>query len=137
MNKKARNYTSTILSELIQSTSPEELAKTESKMRLAVKIGDAIKHNGYSKSEFAQKINKNNSEISKWLSGTHNFTHDTLILLEQELNMTLINSEVVPEFKVSEKVALETAVIVKNSFNLVHFFNFEKAQHVNTFSFAT
>ena len=137
MNKKARNYTSTILSELIQSTSPEELAKTESKMRLDVKIGDAIKHNGYSKSEFAQKINKNNSEISKWLSGTHNFTHDTLILLEQELNMTLINSEVVPEFKVSEKVALETAVIVKNSFNLVHFFNFEKAQHVNTFSFAT
>ncbi len=95
MNKKARNYTSTIFSELLQSTSSEELAKTESKMRLAVKIGDAIKQQGYSKTEFAQKINKNNSEISKWLSGTHNFTHDTLILLEQELKITLINSELV------------------------------------------
>ena len=95
MNNKARKYTSTILTELVQSTSPIELAKTESKMRLAVKIGDAIQKQGYSKTEFAQKLEKNNSEISKWLSGTHNFTHDTLILLEQELNLTLINSELI------------------------------------------
>ncbi len=95
MNKEVRSYNSDILSELNQGTSPEELAKTESKMKLAIKIGDAIKRQGYSKTEFAQKINKNNSEISKWLSGTHNFTHDTLILLELELNLTLINSELV------------------------------------------
>lgn len=95
MNNKARKYISTILTELFQSTSPIELAKTESKMRLAVKIGDAIQEQGYSKTEFAQKLEKNNSEISKWLSGTHNFTHDTLILLEQELDLTLINSELI------------------------------------------
>ena len=87
MNSKPRNYKSTLLTELIESTSPEELEKTESKMRLAIKIADAIREQGYGKTEFARKIKKNNSEISKWLSGTHNFTHDTLILLEQELNI--------------------------------------------------
>ena len=89
MNKKPRTYKSPILSELIQNISKEELEKTESKMRLALKIAEAIKAKGYNKGEFAKKINKNNSEISKWLSGTHNFTHDTLILLENELRSSL------------------------------------------------
>ncbi len=43
MNKKPRTYKSPILSELIQNISKEELEKTESKMRLALKIAEAIK----------------------------------------------------------------------------------------------
>lgn len=137
MNSKPRNYKSTLLTELIESTSPEELEKTESKMRLAIKIADAIREQGYSKTEFARKIKKNNSEISKWLSGTHNFTHDTLILLEQELNINLINSEPTKDYQIPEGVEWEATIIVKNEFNLLNIFNFEKPQHLNTFSFAT
>ena len=74
-------------------------------MLLAIKIADAIENKGYSKSEFAKKINKNNSEISKWISGTHNFTFDTLIMLEIELNIKLINSEIETKRKRKSKVA--------------------------------
>ena len=79
--------------------------QTERKMLLAIKIADAIENKGYSKSKFAKKINKNNSEISKWISGTHNFTFDTLIMLEIERNIKLINSEIETKRKRKSKVA--------------------------------
>jgi len=36
-------------------------------------------------------MNKVRSEISKWLSGTHNFNSDTLFDIERILNIKLIN----------------------------------------------
>jgi ribosome-binding protein aMBF1 (putative translation factor) len=138
MNNKPRTYKSPILSELIENISQEELEKTESKMRLAVKIADAIKAKGYGKTEFAKKIKKNNSEISKWLSGTHNFTHDTLILLQKELDVNLVNSVI------NEKIEIKNIHIVaqssnssNNNFNLSRIFNFKKNVYVNTYSLST
>ncbi len=138
MNNKPRTYKSPILSELIENISQGELEKTESKMRLAVKIADAIKAKGYGKTEFAKKIKKNNSEISKWLSGTHNFTHDTLILLQKELDVNLVNSVI------NEKIEIKNIHIVaqssnssNNNFNLSRIFNFKKTVYVNTYSLST
>lgn len=39
-------------------------------MGLAVKITDAIKANGWSKKEFATKMGKRPTKISKWLAGS-------------------------------------------------------------------
>ena len=103
MTNKAKTHVSLILEDVLSNISNTALMQTERKMLLAIKIADAIKNKGYSKSEFAKKINKNNSEISKWISGTHNFTFDTLIMLEIELNIKLINSEI--ETKRKSKVA--------------------------------
>lgn len=138
MNNKPRIYKSPILKELIENISQEELEKTESKMRLAVKIADAIKGKGYGKTEFAKKINKNNSEISKWLSGTHNFTHDTLILLQKELDIKLVNSEINEKIEIKDiHIVAKTTGIPKNNFNLYGLFNFKKPDYVNTYSLST
>jgi ribosome-binding protein aMBF1 (putative translation factor) len=75
----------------METISKEELQKMENKMRLAIKIADAIEAKGLKKHEFAKKINKNNSEIDKWLSGTHNFTVETLFSLQQELGIKLLD----------------------------------------------
>ena len=103
MTNKAKTHVSLILEDVLSNISKTALMQTERKMLLAIKIADAIESKGYSKSEFAKKINKNNSEISKWISGRHNFTFDTLIMLEIELNIKLINSEI--ETKRKSKVA--------------------------------
>ncbi len=138
MNNKPRTYKSPILKELIENISQEELEKTESKMRLAVKIADAIKVKGYAKNEFAKKINKNNSEISKWLSGTHNFTHDTLILLQKELDINLVNSEINAKIEIKNiQFVVKTASLPKNNFNFYGLFNFKKPDYVNTYSLST
>ena len=138
MNKKPRTYKSPILSELIQNISKEELEKTESKMRLALKIAEAIKAKGYNKGEFAKKLNKNNSEISKWLSGTHNFTHDTLILLENELDIALVNSAINKKIEI-RNIHIETKsdITSKMLFNISNFLSFKNPDYIKTYSFST
>ncbi|WP_417610093.1 helix-turn-helix domain-containing protein [Owenweeksia hongkongensis] len=87
---KATNYQSEILDDLLNEIDPKEMRKTEKRMSLAAKIADCIKAKGWSKSEFAGKMNKQPSVITKWLSGTHNFNSDTLFDIEEALDFTLL-----------------------------------------------
>lgn len=89
--KKARNYTSKLIDDLLDEISPAEQEITDKRMLLAAKIDDAIKAKGWSKKDFAKAMNKYPSEISKWLSGTHNFNSDTLFEIERVLGIRLIN----------------------------------------------
>jgi ribosome-binding protein aMBF1 (putative translation factor) len=75
---KPREYTSELISDLIGSVNSVQYEKTKVRMELAARIADLISERGWKKSEFASKLNKQPSEVTKWLSGTHNFTVDTL-----------------------------------------------------------
>lgn len=55
-----------------------EMEQTKVKMQLAARIGDLVDAKGWNKSQFAGKAGKHPSEITKWLSGTQNFTVDVL-----------------------------------------------------------
>ena len=90
---KAKLYTSNLIDELFQETSPEELEKTEKRMLLAAQIEDAMKQKGWKAKDLARAIGKSPSEISKWLSGTHNFTSDTLFDLEKVLDTCIFSRE--------------------------------------------
>lgn len=54
-------------------------------MIAAQQIASAMERKGLSKSQLAEIMGKNRSEITKWLSGRHNFTSDTLAELSQAL----------------------------------------------------
>lgn len=75
---------SDIIQKLDKESSPI-FDKVAAKMRTAARIADAMKAVGLSKSQFARKMGKSPSEITKWLSGTHNFTIDSL----QEISAVL------------------------------------------------
>ena len=90
---KATNYQSDILDDLLNEIDPQEMRKTEKRMSLAAKIADGIKAKGWSKSEFAGKMNKQPSVITKWLSGTHSFNSDTLFDIEEVLEIELLALE--------------------------------------------
>lgn len=49
-----------------------------------------IKKKGMTKKEFADFIGKSPSEVTKWLSGQHNFTIRTLAMLSAYFDETLI-----------------------------------------------
>ena len=75
-------------SDIIQRLDKESSAiydKVAAKMRTAARIADAMQAAGLSKSQFARRMGKSPSEITKWLSGTHNFTIDSL----QEISAVL------------------------------------------------
>jgi ribosome-binding protein aMBF1 (putative translation factor) len=92
-NSVPKPHNSLVLESLIETISKEELEKIENKQRLALKIVKAIEATGLKRYEFAKKINKNNIEINKWLSGTHNFTVETLFFLQNELGIKLLDLE--------------------------------------------
>lgn len=91
MNKltKARKYNSPKLQELLDEISPLEMEKTKVKMQLAARIEDLMKIKGFSKSQFAEIVDKNPSEITKWLSGTQNLTLDILTEIAFALDVTV------------------------------------------------
>jgi transcriptional regulator with XRE-family HTH domain len=87
-----KNNKSNVIDELLGTITPEEQAKTDAKMLLAAKISDAMKAKGWKNKDLLKAMGKNNpSEITKWLSGTHNFTVEKLVELENVLNVKLLN----------------------------------------------
>ena len=89
--KKAEDYTSPALNELMDETDENEYKRTEKKMMLAARIDEAKRAKGWKNKDLAKVLGKKDSEISKWLSGTHNFTADTLSDLEEVLGIQLLN----------------------------------------------
>jgi transcriptional regulator with XRE-family HTH domain len=91
MNKttKARKYNSSKLQELLDEVTPLEMEQTKVKMQLAARIEDFMRAKGWNKSQFAEKVGKNPSEITKWFSGTQNFTTDVLTEIATALGVEL------------------------------------------------
>jgi len=84
-------YNDEALNSLLSEITPEEQAKTDAKMLLAVKIADAMQAKGWNKTRLMKEMGKSNpSEITRWLSGTQNFTVDTLVDLERVLEIKLL-----------------------------------------------
>ena len=97
---KAETYNSKIIDELFDSISPEEEEKIRKRMLLAARIDKAIKAKGWKKKDLAEALKKRRSEITRWLSGTHNFNTDTLFDIERVLNIGLVTLKDVPKEQV-------------------------------------
>jgi len=57
---------------------------------LLVRINELLLEKGMTKKKLAEKLDKKPSEISKWLSGEHNFTLRSLAKLSAELGEALL-----------------------------------------------
>ncbi len=80
-----------LLDNLLAEITPEQQARTDRKMRIACIIDDAMKAKGLGKKQFADKVGRKPSEITKWLSGTHNFTVETIADIERVLGVRILN----------------------------------------------
>lgn len=89
---KMETFSSKLIDDLLDSIDPVEQAKTDAKMIIAAKIADSMKARGWRKTDLLKAMNRESpSIITKWLSGTHNFTIDTLVELGHALDIHLLN----------------------------------------------
>lgn len=80
------------LEKILEEITPEQQARTDVKMLLAARIADAMEAKGWNNKMLMEALGKKNpSEITRWLSGTHNFTVDTLVDLGRVLERDFIN----------------------------------------------
>lgn len=71
---------------------PPEI-KEEINLSFAIsnKIDALMQERGLSKKQFADQIGKRPSEITRWLSGQHNFTVSTLAMLSSFFGKSIIS----------------------------------------------
>ena len=88
------NYTSDLVNNLLGHISPAEQDQTDHKMKMAAKIHAALKAKGWKSLDLARELQlKSPSLVSKWLSGTHNFTMDTLVDIQRVLGIRLLDAD--------------------------------------------
>lgn len=71
---------------------PDEI-KEEINLTFAIsnKIDELMRERGLSKKQFADQIGRRPSEITRWLSGQHNFTVSTLAMLSAFFGKSIIS----------------------------------------------
>jgi len=83
---------SKVLRDLLAKTPAESKIFVELYADIVVRVNQLIREKGYgSQKALAEKMGKKPSEISKWLSGNHNFTLRSLAKLTAELGEPVIN----------------------------------------------
>ena len=110
MKTKAEEYNSSLIDEIFESISPKEEKRIKSKMLLAAKIEDAMKAKGWNKTKLLEATGqKNPSVATKWFSGTHNFTFDTLFDIQEALEINLLNIK-----ETAEEVVIKYNFVVQS-----------------------
>lgn len=70
---------------------PEDVRlETDWSFAISDKIADALEKKGMTQKMFAKQIGKTKTEVSRWLSGTHNFTLRTIAKISSVLGTNII-----------------------------------------------
>lgn len=89
---------------LKQHGDPEVTKLVQRNLAIANKVQRILEERNMTHSDFAQLLGKSPSEISKWLSGTHNLTQKSIIKMELALDVELIHVEKVIKYVYLGKV---------------------------------
>ncbi len=83
--------TKDLFKQSLEEVSPEIKAELDISFALADKIDGILKDRGMSQKEFAKKMGKTEAEVSRWLSGRHNFTIRTIAKISKVLDVKLFH----------------------------------------------
>jgi DNA-binding transcriptional regulator YiaG len=82
--------TNRIMDEIRGTISPEMKMQMELSVAIANRIYEILEEKGMSQKDFARLMGKTETEISRWLSGTHNLTLATLCKISIALGENLL-----------------------------------------------
>ena len=84
------NNATTLFRETIASIPQDVEKQVDWSFAIADKIAARLKELGLSQKDFALMVGKTQAEVSRWLSGTHNFTIRTLAKISAVLGQDFI-----------------------------------------------
>jgi len=86
---------------VLKSVPGETKAFIDKSMGIADHVHEILERRGVSQREFAKLLGKGESEVSKWLSGSHNLTIKSIVKMEIVLNEKLL---VIPDKEGAEYI---------------------------------
>ena len=82
--------TNRIMDEIRGTISPEMKLQMEMSVAIANRIYDVLEEKGMSQKDLAHRLGKTETEVSRWLSGTHNLTLATICKISSALGTDVI-----------------------------------------------
>ena len=88
-----------LFKECLSDVAPDVRAEVRLNMDIANRIYDLLQKKNLTQREFAALMGKRESEISRWLTGTHGFTTSTLAKISAALGEPVIEVKQKPKTK--------------------------------------
>lgn len=102
---------SEIFKKVIDSIPPEKDALIRMSVEIVKRVNELMQLNGMNQAELAVALGKSPSEVSKWLSGMHNFTLKSIAKMEVILGAPILTKAV--DKAIDEDVLLERIEALK------------------------
>lgn len=81
---------SSIIESRRATVSPEVVNRVNFSFMIVDRIQDILEERGLKQKDLADMLGKKESEISKWMRGTHNFTIDTILTIQNALGQPIL-----------------------------------------------
>lgn len=94
--------TNRIMDEIRSTITPEMKLQMEMSVAIANRIYEILEAKGMTQKELAQKLGKTETEVSRWLSGTHNLTLSTICKISAALGEQIV---IVPKLALEPEFA--------------------------------
>ena len=82
--------TNRIMDEIRSSISPEMKLQMEMSVAIANRIYEILEAKGMTQKDLARRLGKTETEVSRWLSGTHNLTLATICKISSALGEDVV-----------------------------------------------
>lgn len=96
--------TNKLLDEIRQTMTPEMKRQMDLSVQIANRIYEIMEDKGLSQKDLAHLLGKTETEVSRWLSGTHNMTMATLAKISSALGTDII--------RVTKRRNRKTAILI-------------------------
>ena len=83
--------TNRIMDEIRGSISPEMKLQMEMSVAIANRIYEILEAKGMTQKDLAMRLGKTETEVSRWLSGTHNLTLSTICKISAALEEEIVS----------------------------------------------
>jgi len=100
--------TKSVVQRLRERVKPENRIFVRKNLDISNQVYVLLEQKGWSQKDFAQKLGKNESEVSKWLTGLHNITLQSIAKMEAVLEADIIITplEACEKYKTIEYITL-------------------------------
>jgi transcriptional regulator with XRE-family HTH domain len=123
-----KNNNESLLSKLLAKISPKEDYRNKRQMELAVKISELLKQETINRKEFAEKLEVDPSQISRWLAGGKSMNLTTLWDMEFVLNKEIVTIKDPKKTRITNIIVAFESLKNDHSNSLIH----EKYSNKNT-----
>ena len=89
--KAIKQISNELFRQCLSAIPTEQKAEFDLSFGIAERLDALLKKKGITQHELADRLGKRDSEVSKWLTGRHNFTTNTIARIELAIGDKLIN----------------------------------------------